>query len=97
VKSRAAVTAVFFVNGALFASWVSRIPAGSHRFDAGTGSVCLALAMPAIAALVTLPVVGRVLPDRSSRPFWPDRASRSEAGHRPSQRLPHQRSSFACM
>jgi len=44
---RAAITAVFFVNGALFASWASRIPALSDRAGATTGALGLALLAPA--------------------------------------------------
>jgi predicted MFS family arabinose efflux permease len=69
VKPRVAITAVFFVNGALFASWASRIPALSDRVDATTGALGLALLAPAVGAVVAMPVVGRLLPGRSSRSF----------------------------
>jgi predicted MFS family arabinose efflux permease len=69
MNPRAAITTVFFVNGALFASWVSRIPAISDRVHAGPGLLGLALLAPAVAAVVTMPVVGRLLPGRSSRTF----------------------------
>jgi predicted MFS family arabinose efflux permease len=69
VKPRAAITAVFFVNGALFASWASRIPALSDRAGATTGELGLALLAPALGAVVAMPLVGRVLPGRSSRTF----------------------------
>jgi MFS family permease len=60
---------VFFVNGALFASWASRIPALSDRVGATTGALGLALLAPAVGAVVTMPLVGRLLPGRSSRTF----------------------------
>jgi predicted MFS family arabinose efflux permease len=60
---------VFFVDGALFASWVSRIPALSERAGAGTGALALALLAAAVAAVVTMPLVGRMLPGRPSRTF----------------------------
>jgi hypothetical protein len=66
---RAGVTAVFFVNGALFASWASRIPALSDRVGASTGQLGLALLAPAVGALATMPIIGRLLPRRSSRSF----------------------------
>ncbi len=66
---RAAITVVFFVNGALFASWAARIPALSDRVDASTGALGLALLAPALGAVVTMPIVGRLLPGRSSRTF----------------------------
>jgi MFS family permease len=67
--ARAAITVVFFVNGALFASWASRIPALSDRVDASTGLLGLALLAPAVGAVVTMPIVGRLLPRWSSRVF----------------------------
>jgi len=66
---RAAITAVFFANGALFASWASRIPALADRTDATTGALGLALLAPAVGALATMPQIGRLLPGRSSRAF----------------------------
>jgi hypothetical protein len=66
---RAAITLVFFANGALFASWASRIPALADRTDASTGSLGLALLAPAVGAVLTMPQVGRLLPGRSSRAF----------------------------
>jgi predicted MFS family arabinose efflux permease len=69
VNPRAAITAVFFVNGALFASWASRIPALSDRAGATTGVLGLALLAPALGAVVAMPLVGRLLPGRSSRTF----------------------------
>jgi predicted MFS family arabinose efflux permease len=69
MKPRGAITAVFFVNGALFASWVSRIPALSDRAGATTGALGLALLAPALGAVVAMPVIGRLLPGRSSRTF----------------------------
>jgi MFS family permease len=69
VSPRAAITAVFFVNGALFASWASRIPALSDHVGATTGVLGLALLAPALGAVVAMPLVGRLLPGRSSRTF----------------------------
>jgi MFS family permease len=69
MRPRTAVTAVFFVNGALFASWASRIPALSDRVGATTGALGLALLAPALGAVVAMPIVGRLLPGRSSRTF----------------------------
>lgn len=69
VNARAGVTTVFFVNGALFATWASRIPALSQRAGASTGVLGLALLAPAVAAIVTMPIVGRLLPGRATRTF----------------------------
>src|SRR5205807_413463 len=69
VSPRAGITVVFFVNGALFASWASRIPALSDRVGATTGALGLALLAPALGAIIAMPLVGRLLPERSSRTF----------------------------
>jgi hypothetical protein len=67
VKARSAITIVFFVDGALFASWVSRIPALATHAGANTATLGLALLAPAVGALVAMPAAGRWLPGRSSR------------------------------
>lgn len=69
MRPRTAITLVFFVNGALFASWASRIPALSDRVGATTGVLGLALLAPAVGAVIAMPLVGRLLPGRSSRTF----------------------------
>jgi hypothetical protein len=60
---------VFFADGALFATWASRIPALSDRVGAAAGVLGLCLLAPAVAAVISMPVVGRLLPGRSSRTF----------------------------
>lgn len=69
MSSRAAITAVFFVDGALFGTWASRIPALSDQVHADPGVLGLCLLAPATAAVVAMPLVGRVLPGRSSSLF----------------------------
>jgi hypothetical protein len=69
VRARAGITAVFFVNGALFASWASRIPVLSDRVGASAAVLGLALLAPALGAVMAMPLVGRLLPGRSSRTF----------------------------
>src|SRR5581483_3540986 len=69
VSPRSAITTVFFIDGALFASWASRIPALSERVGANAGTLGLALLAPAVGALIAMPLVGRLLPGRSSRTF----------------------------
>jgi MFS family permease len=69
MSRRLAITAVFFVDGALFATWASRIPALSDHVGASAGILGLCLLAPAAAAVVSMPLVGRLLPGRSSRPF----------------------------
>jgi hypothetical protein len=69
MTARRAITLVFFVDGALFASWVSRIPALATHVGADSAQLGLALLAPAVGALVAMPAVGRWLPGRSSRSF----------------------------
>jgi MFS family permease len=69
VKPRWAITGVFFVDGALFATWASRIPALSDHVHADPGTLGLCLLAPAAAAVVSMPLVGRLLPGRSSGRF----------------------------
>ena len=56
--SRIAVASVFFLNGLLMASWVSRIPAVQARLVAGTGVLGLALLGIAAGALIAMPLTG---------------------------------------
>lgn len=53
-----AVTVLFFMNGALFASWVSRIPAIQERLQINHGFLGLALLGMAGGALVAMPLAG---------------------------------------
>lgn len=58
-RARWGLGLVFFVNGAAFASWVSRIPAlraGLHLSDGALGSVLFALSA---GVLLSFPLVGR--------------------------------------
>jgi MFS family permease len=61
------VAVVFFVNGAVMANWVARVPAIKDRVGAGTGSLGVALLGIAVGSLVTLPVSGRLCERYSSR------------------------------
>jgi MFS family permease len=57
--ARLAVSAVFFVNGALFANWVARVPAVKDAVGAGTGALGVALLGIAVGSLLTMPMAGR--------------------------------------
>ncbi len=67
INPRAAVTVVFFADGALFASWISRIPSLSDRVGAGPGLLGLILLAPAVAGALAMPLAGRRLARGSSR------------------------------
>lgn len=66
-RARAAVGVVFFVNGAAFANWVTRIPAVAERLHAGVGQLGAVLLAPALGALVTMTPVGRLISRHGSR------------------------------
>lgn len=55
------MSAVFFVNGAVFANWVTRIPAVSDRTGATPGALGLALLCIAIGSIAAMSLAGRVI------------------------------------
>lgn len=66
---RTAVTAIFFLNGAAFSSWYSRLPAIQDRLDLGPGAVGLALLGAPLGLLVAQPAVGALIARHGSRPL----------------------------
>jgi predicted MFS family arabinose efflux permease len=66
--ARATVSAVFFLTGAGFANWVVRIPAVQERLGLGAGALGVALLGVAVGALVAMPLTGRAVARRGSRP-----------------------------
>jgi MFS family permease len=56
--ARVAVAALFFVNGALFAGWVTRVPDVRDRVGAGEAELGLALLGVAVGAMLTMPIAG---------------------------------------
>lgn len=60
-RARVAVAAVFFVNGALFASWASRVPAIRGRLGLSDGELGVALLGLAVGAVVGLPTGGALV------------------------------------
>jgi MFS family permease len=56
--ARWAVRALFFMNGALFATWASRIPAVQSALHLTNGQLGLALLAMALGAVVAMPVAG---------------------------------------
>ena len=57
--ARAAITLVFFLNGALFGAWAARIPAVQGRLGLGEGELAVALAFLAVGSLMAMPLAGR--------------------------------------
>jgi predicted MFS family arabinose efflux permease len=56
--ARLAVSTFFFMNGVLFASWVSRVPAVQAERGLTHGGLGLALLVIALGALVSMPATG---------------------------------------
>jgi MFS family permease len=56
--ARVAVATLFFVNGALFAGWVTRVPDVRDRVGAGEAELGLALLGVAVGSMLTMPIAG---------------------------------------
>lgn len=66
--ARVAVTVVFALNGALFASIFSRLPAIQERTDIGDGALGLALLFSMIGLLSSQLIAGPLIARRGTRP-----------------------------
>lgn len=66
-RSRVAVSTLFFVNGAVLASWLPHIPAVKARLTSGDGQLGLVLLAMAAGAVVALPAAGRLVDRMGSR------------------------------
>jgi predicted MFS family arabinose efflux permease len=69
LRPQAAVTAVFFLNGAVFSAWYARVPAIQERLDIGPGALGLALLGAPLGLLLAQPLVGATVARRGSRPL----------------------------
>jgi len=67
-RARVAVTAVFFLNGAVFASWYSRLPDIQADLGIGTGALGLALLGAPVGLLLSQPIAGGFTSSAGSRP-----------------------------
>jgi MFS family permease len=66
--ARAAVAAIFFINGAATANWLVRIPAVQAKLGLGAGALGLALLGVAVGALLAMPRTGHLVARHGSRP-----------------------------
>lgn len=75
-RPRAAVTAVFFLNGMVFVSWYSRLPGIQEQLDIGNGTLGLTLIGAPVGLLVAQPLAGALAATIGSRrlvaaaPLW---------------------------
>src|SRR3989449_5202382 len=66
-RSRLAVATIFFVNGAVLASWVAHIPGVKERRGIGDGSLGFVLLFMALGAVLALPLGGWLVDRFGSR------------------------------
>lgn len=62
MAARRAVSALFFLNGALFATWVSRLPAMETARGLSHAELGLALLVIAVGAVISMPLAGALGP-----------------------------------
>ena len=66
--ARWSVSAIFFLVGAGTANWAVRIPAMQHALGLSEGQLGLALLGVSAGALIAMPIAGRLVASRGSRP-----------------------------
>jgi predicted MFS family arabinose efflux permease len=66
-SARVAVGAIFLVHGAVVGSFATRIPSIRDRLDLSPGSLGLALLVPALGAMLAMPVAGSLVHRFSGR------------------------------
>ncbi len=66
--ARLSVLTVFFIHGAVFSTWISRIPAVQGALDLSTGRFGLALVGVAAGSLISMPVAGWLISRYGSKP-----------------------------
>lgn len=65
--ARLAVTALFFINGTGFATWIPHIPFAQRKFDLDEGTLGLTLLAIAAGAITTMPLTGGLIARWGSR------------------------------
>jgi MFS family permease len=66
-RARLAITVIFFSDGAIFGTWVSRVPAVAADVHARTGPLSLALLGIALGALLSRQMAGQLVARMGSR------------------------------
>jgi len=82
-RARAAVAAVFFLNGFGVASWLVRIPAVQTRLALSAGTLGVVLLGASVGALIAMPGAGRLVVRRGSSCRMQSRTARAATGRRP--------------
>jgi MFS family permease len=66
-RARIAASAAFFLDGFTFANWVTRIPAVQEQLHLRNATLGVALLMTSLGALLTMPIIGRLIARHGSR------------------------------
>lgn len=67
-RQRAAITAIFAVNGAVYAALFARLPALADRLDLGPGALGFALLGAPLGLILAQPLTGALVATRGARP-----------------------------
>ncbi|MBL7856659.1 MAG: MFS transporter [Cyclobacteriaceae bacterium] len=67
LRNRLAVKTAFFVNGFIFANWVSRLPRIQEQYSADNGTIGLVLLALSFGAVLAMPFTGWVIIKNGSR------------------------------
>jgi MFS family permease len=65
--NRIAVKIAFFLNGFIYANWLSRLPRIQEQYDADNGTIGLVLLALALGAFAAMPFTGWIIIKRGSR------------------------------
>jgi predicted MFS family arabinose efflux permease len=65
-SARGAVSALFFLNGAMFATWAARLPAVQDAYGLSHSGLGMALLMISLGAVIAMPVAGWLTAHRGS-------------------------------
>lgn len=65
--NRLAVNAAFFINGFIYANWVSRLPRIQEQYNADNGTIGLVLLASSIGAVGAMPFTGWIIIKNGSR------------------------------
>jgi MFS family permease len=69
VRARVSVTGTFFLHGAVFSSWYTRLPTIQQRLELTPGQLGIALFGAPAGLLIAQPAVGALAARTGSRPI----------------------------